>query len=219
MLKLNLHPLNYLLILILGIVAIFTASSMAQYIVIDVLLLVIISIYSKIKLKTIMIFTIFLIPALFSYYLSTYIFGVAKDEVFLLIIRLASLSLISFIYVIHIPHEKLMNEIMQRKFLPIPISFAIIATFNAFIYLKNEYSKIQLAYKMRFGKISISPKLILPLMVSAARYAHHLSISMYSRGLNEKRSFYQIKTPYNLFDLMIIISISLLLMIIHNHIL
>lgn len=209
--KLNLHPLNYLLIMMLGIIAIFTANSITQYIVIDIMLFIMIIISSKLKLKPILIFTIFLIPILLSYYLSTYIFNVAKHEVILLIVRLMSLSLISFVYVIHIPHYKLMNEIMQRKYLPISICFAILATFNAFTYLKDEYNKIQLAYKMRFGKINISPKLMLPLLVSAARYAHHLSISMHSRGLNEKRSFYYEKTPYKLFDLIIIIALLLLI--------
>lgn len=217
MLKLDLHPLNYLFIPILGIIAIFTESSITQYVITDALLFCIILISAKIKLKPIIIFTIFLTPALLSYYLSSYIFNVVQYEINLLIIRLASLSLISFIYVIHMPHDRLINEIMQRKILPIAICFAILATFNAFIYLKDEYNKIQLAYKMRFGKRNISPRMILPLLVSAARYAHHLSISMYSRGLNDKRSFYHKKTPFKLIDLLIpIIFIGLTIITSHN---
>lgn len=216
--KLVMHPLNYLLIPFIGIAAIFSFNTLYQYLFIDLILFGFICITNQVKIKSIIVFLLCLTPALLSYYFTGYIFGINQNEILLLIVRLTSLSFISFIYVLHMPHEETLNELMQRKLLPITIGFAILATLNAFIYLKNEYNKIQIAYKMRFGKNHISPKLILPLLVSASRYAHHLSLSMHSRGLNKNRTFFQNIKPIKIPDIVVLgILITMIFIIISKH--
>lgn len=210
MLKLKTHPFNYLILPLMGIIAIFSSKNNLAYLIIDTLMLVNLLIFqAKIKWKSLAIFALTLIPALLSFYISTRLFMNNLNESgvngLTLTTRLFSLAIVSYLYATHLPQESLINNLMQRKILSINIGFAFLAVFNAFEQFGKEFHKIQLAYRMRFGKLCLSPKIIFPLFVYAARYAHCLTISMYTRGINNNRSFYDAKIPYRIIDWLIVI--------------
>lgn len=206
-----LHPFNYMLLSLIGICAIFCSHHVMTYIYIDCLMLANLVIFErKINWRAIIVFMLTLIPTLAAFYISSRLF-VSNNldnsdnlNSTTLVVRLFSLAIISFMYIVHLPKEQFVLNLIQRRILSVNIGFALLAVFNAFSELQKEFNKIRLAYKMRFGKNYYSPKILLPLMVSAARYAHTLSISMYTRGINQNRSYYNAKINYKLLDLLVI---------------
>ena len=196
-----LHPFNYMLLSLIGIVGIFCSHTIITYVYIDILMLANLVIFErKINWRALIIFIITMLPTLIAFYISSRLFASS-----ILSARLFSLAIISFMYILHLPKEQFVLNLIQRKILSVNIGFALLAVFNAFAELRKEFNKIRLAYKMRFGKNSYSPKMLLPLMVSAARYAHTLSISMYTRGINQNRSYYTPKIQYRLWDMLMLL--------------
>lgn len=101
---------------------------------------------------------------------------------------------------LHLPQEQLILDLIQRKIIRVKIGYSFLAVFNAFAFMKQEFTRIQIAYKMRFRKKWLSPQILMPLLVAAARYAHHLSISMYTRGINQDRSYHQSIIKFGRYD-------------------
>lgn len=211
------HPFNYCLIPIISIVAIFNSNSNLCYpLILFVSITPLLIGKRKLSYIPILIFAISLLPGLLGYFLaSKYFSNNDLDTTINLCIRLFSLSLVSFIYVINLPSEQLIIELMQRKLISIKIGFALLATNNALSSLKHEFSKIQTSYKMRFGKRCLSPKIALPLLVAASRYAHNISISLHSRGISNNHTFRQAKISWTNFDNISIISVVIINLIIH----
>ncbi len=167
---------------------------------------------NKIKYKAIFIFMLLLFPAILSLFVTglfhfdsssidqtqvySTIFGVniyedSIKEALFLAIRSSSISIISFAYVIAIDFEKMVNELMQNFRFPVIFGYALLSTVNAFVFMKKEFIKIKTAYEMRFLKSYYSPKILLPLLVSASRYAYQAGLSLESRGLNKNKTFYK----------------------------
>jgi energy-coupling factor transporter transmembrane protein EcfT len=162
-------------------------------------------------------FSVALIPALIAMFASSYWFadGITgvnlvtnhSDKIelsWLLSIRLYLLAMISFGFMLHAPQEKIILNLLQQKLLPVNLGFALLAVNNAVNYLTEEFKRIQIAYQMRYQRRSFSPKIILPLLVAASRYAHHLSISMHSRGLNNVRSYHQPAAKFSQIDIFVV---------------
>lgn len=209
----RLHPFNYMLLSLTGIAGIFCSHTIMTYVYINILMLANLLIFErKINWKALIIFIITLLPTLLAFYISSRLFANDISNVTsthmnssILSVRLFSLAIVSFMYILHLPKEQFVLNLIQRKILSVNIGFALLAVFNAFAELRKEFNKIRLAYKMRFAKNSYSPKILLPLMVSAARYAHTLSISMYTRGINQNRSYYMPKIQYKLWDMLMLL--------------
>lgn len=194
--NLKLNQLNYLILPILLLIATAIYSSYQQYLfclliaIINLLMLT-----KKIHWKKLLLFCLCLIPAIVASYLTAHIFTANTDieinqtNALNLSIRLFTIAMISFGFMIHMPKEKIMLELMQRKILPVNIGFGLLSTLNAFSHFADEFRRIQIAYQMRYQRSLYSPKIILPLLVSSARYAQNISISMFNRGLNKNRTY------------------------------
>lgn len=205
----KLHPFNYILLPILGIIGLFNSAHIYAYLLIDIAMLINLIIFHRnLQWKMLAIFVISLIPAIVSFYISSKMFGTNLDaeRSVSLSTRLFSLAILSYSYILHTPKEELIINLTQRKILNVTIGFSLLAVFNAFEQLSKEFRKIQLSYQMRFGKRYLSPAILFPLLVSAARYAHCLTISMYTRGINNDRSYYSPKIKYTTFDWSILIT-------------
>lgn len=216
MLEQKLHPLNFIILPLLGIVAIFSATQIIQYAIIFIIMLINFSLICKRpQLKVLLWFNLSLIPPLLALFISSYLFASSSElsnysltnlthsRLWLstiLSLRLYLLSLISVSFMLHLPQEQLILDLIQRKIIRVKIGYSFLAVFNAFAFMKQEFTRIQIAYKMRFRKKWLSPQILMPLLVAAARYAHHLSISMYTRGINQDRSYYQSIIKFGLYD-------------------
>ncbi len=230
MLENKLHPLNFVILPLLGIVAIFSTTDIVQYGIIFVIMLVNFSVLcKKPQLKILFLFNLSLIPALLALFVSSYLFASNSEfanyslsnhehsRLWLsatLSLRLYLLSLISVSFMLHLPQEQLILDLIQRKIVRVKIGYSFLAVFNAFAFMKQEFMRIQIAYKMRFRKKWLSPKILMPLLVAAARYAHHLSISMYTRGINQDRSYHQPKINFSTYDVGLILLNCIILSIV-----
>jgi energy-coupling factor transporter transmembrane protein EcfT len=221
MLEHKFHPLNFVILPLLGIVAIFSTTDIVQYAIIFTIMLINFSLLcKKPQLKILLLFNLSLIPALLALFIGSYLF--ASNSEFsnysltnhthsrlllstILSLRLYLLSLISVSFMLHLPQEQLILDLIQRKIIRVKIGYSFLAVFNAFAFMKQEFTRIQIAYKMRFRKKWLSPQILMPLLVAAARYAHHLSISMYTRGINQERSYHQDKINFTYYDLAIVL--------------
>ncbi len=189
------HPLNFLVLPTLFIIAIFSVNNIWQYLIIlGIAYFNLLLIVRKIKYRILVIFILCFTPVLLAIFISSYFFtngdSIAKINMAdLLTARYFSLSLISFAYSIHTPFSSTFNYLIERKVLSVTIGYAILAAFNSFHFLAQEFGRIQISYKMRYGKNCYSPIILIALLTTAARYAHNLSISMYSRGLSKYKTF------------------------------
>lgn len=208
-----LHKLNHSVFLVLAfiyIVAIlFSNSIMLDFMLLGLTLLNLVCMV-KLKIRYIIYFILLLIPGQCSIFIMTLIFSnhhstnyidwiwqffhlkiaypVLKDAIFLSS-RVFCLSLISFMWVIHIDFEQAILYLMQIKWLNITIGYSLFAMVNAFKFMQKEFKRILIAYRMRKLKFEFLLRIIYPLMVSATRYAHCVSLSMESRGLNKDKTF------------------------------
>ncbi|MBX9599044.1 MAG: energy-coupling factor transporter transmembrane protein EcfT [Burkholderiales bacterium] len=221
MLSNKFHPLNFIVLPLLGIIAIFCATHIIQYGLIFAIMLLNFSLLcKKPQFKIMLWFNLSLIPALLALFISSYFFASdnelsnyalssqAQSKLWFsatLAMRLYLLSLVSVSFMLHLPQEQLILDLIQRKIVRVKIGYSFLAVFNAFAFMKQEFTRIQIAYKMRFRKKWLSPQILMPLLVAAARYAHHLSISMYTRGINQERSYHQPKINFTYYDLAIVL--------------
>lgn len=113
----------------------------------------------------------------------------AYNNAIYLTTRALSISMISFIYLLSIHYDALVFSFMQVTKLPVAIGYSLMATFNAFFYMKDEFFRIQSAWRMRFGKKKFPLTLIFPILVSASRYAYHAGLSLECRGLNNEKTY------------------------------
>lgn len=208
----QLHPFNFAILALISLTGVFLCHTISGYLMIcSWSILILWLTQDSLKWKSMLIFMLTLVPAVTSFYISNRLFSTSInsydgiDHGINLSVRLFSLALISYIYIIHMPREDFILNLLQRKLISVNIGFAMLAVFNSFAYLGDEFNKIQLAYQMRFGKRIYSPKIFIPLLVAAARYAHTLSISMYARGINNQRTYYTVAKEYRIQDTMIVI--------------
>jgi len=195
MAKITFSPLNFLILPVSWLIVLTISDGWINYLLCTMVCIINLLVLTRFNLnwKKLGYFSLTLIPALAATYLTGYFFTIRNNSAEVttlnLCIRLYGIAMISFMYVNHMPREKIMLELMQRKLLSVNIGFGLLATLNAFSYFAQEFKRIQLAYQMRFQKKCYSPKIIFPLLVAAARYSHNLSISMFNRGLNPHRNY------------------------------
>ena len=211
MYNLKFNQLNYLIMPIILLIATACYSSYREYLfclliaMINLLLLA-----REIHWKKLLLFCLCLIPAVGASYLTAHLFTTSNDletsqmNALNLCTRLFTIAMISFAFMIHMPKEKIMLELMQRKVLPVTIGFGLLSTLNAFSHFADEFRRIQIAYQMRYQRSFYSPKIILPLLVASARYAQNVSISMFNRGLNKNRTYTNEINKFNLLDYLIL---------------
>jgi energy-coupling factor transporter transmembrane protein EcfT len=128
--------------------------------------------------------------------------------------RMLSLALISFMWLSHCNVRALILELTAKKILTVHLGFALLAVINAKASLAAQFQQIQLAYRMRYQRGNYSPKILLPLLVAAARYAQTLSISLACRGLNPARSYHQSLAPLAIHDWCILLANLVIMLII-----
>ncbi|AUR51714.1 energy-coupling factor transporter transmembrane component T [Aquella oligotrophica] len=209
--NLKFNQLNYLIIPIILLLATALYSTYQEYLfclliaVGNLLLLT-----REIHWKKLLLFCLCLSPAIGASYLTGHLFTANNDaeishmNALNLCIRLFTITMISFAFMIHMPKEKIMLELMQRKILPVAIGFGLLSTLNAFSHFADEFRRIQIAYQMRYQRSFYSPKIILPLLVASARYAQNVSISMFNRGLNKKRTYSHETNKFKFLDYLIL---------------
>lgn len=205
MLKIRFHPIAYLILPTIYLLATFIAKEYQTYLLIVIMIIInLLIIEKRIKYKAMLIFLLSMTPIIIATFLSGYFFAVNLQHQQLsgynIALRTFCIAFVSFSFSIHSPYPSIINDLMQRKIISINIGYALLAAFNSFTQLIHEFNKIQLAYKMRYHKTMISPKIIISLLVVAARYSHNLSISIYSRRLNKNKTFIQPLIPIRWFD-------------------
>lgn len=225
MLSARFHPLNFIIIPLIWLSAAFSAKHAYCYgLILFIAGLNLVILNTKISWRNLGWFSVCLSPALAALFISSYLFvgpipttmHISKEDHLMfsciLCLRLFTLSIVSFAYMYHLPKERVILSLAQTKILPVKIAYSLLAVFNAFTYLGQEFKRIQLAYQMRYQQLKIAPIVIFPLLVAAARYAHSLSISMYNRGLNQNRSYYNQQPKLNYRDYLLwTINLTLLL--------
>ncbi|HCX72221.1 MAG TPA: hypothetical protein DHM37_00725 [Candidatus Cloacimonas sp.] len=143
---------------------------------------------------------------------SRLIYDTSWHNAVFLTVRTFVLSFISVSYLLGIDYDDFVYSLMQNLKLPVSIGFALLATFNAFSFMRQEFQRIRLAYKMRFQKKKLSLLLIFPVLVSAGRYAYYAGLSMESRGLQAERTYLR-KHKFTFWDTVLILSNLVLLAI------
>jgi len=144
---------------------------------------------------------------------SLQIYDTAWHNAVFLTVRTFVLSFISVSYLLGIDYDDFVYSLMQNLKLPVSIGFALLATFNAFSFMRQEFQRIRLAYKMRFQKRKMPLLLIFPVLVSAGRYAYYAGLSMESRGLRSERTYLR-KQSFSITDLFLVVVNLLVLLII-----
>ncbi|RLC50678.1 MAG: hypothetical protein DRZ79_04015 [Candidatus Cloacimonadota bacterium] len=180
--------------------------------------------FRKIRFKHLGLLVLFLIIPLISLFVTVLIYAkgaenspilaeifgfeikqIAFNNALFLVSRTFCLSMISFLFLLSIRYDALVFALMQNLKLPVSIGYSLLATFNAFAHLKEEFSRIRLAYKMRFLKKVFPLKLLMPMLVSASRFAYSAGLSMESRGLNKQKTFLEL-VRWRKSDIIIIIA-------------
>ncbi len=133
-----------------------------------------------------------------------------------LTIRTFALSFISFAFLIALKYDRFINSLMQIFKLPVSIGYSLLATFNAFYHLKNEFVRIRDVYRMRFGKRKNPLLLFFPIMVSAARYAYYAGLSLQSRGLNPQKTFYKKESMKKIDFVILFVNLLITIFFIYN---
>lgn len=214
------HPYLFVIIPMIGIFGIFFSASCFAYGLILLVMFANLILFSRrLQFQRLIIFSLLLLPALAAMFAGSYFFGQVPEHArsmqqtvenknhlaLLLCLRLYALAIISFAFTLHMPRLRLINNLLQQRLLPLNIGFALIAVNNALSFLKQEFFRIQIAYQMRFQKRSYSPRIILPLLIAAARYAQQLALSMQIRGLNKQRSYYHCRDKTTTKDFFLIL--------------
>ena len=128
MLKQKLHPFEFLLLPLLGLVSIFSMHIWQGYLLTLLLMaLNLVILNSQVKLKKLAVFSLILLPALGAMFASSYWFAPADGLNMLtrqnnshqqliqsanLTLRLYSLALISFAFMLHMPKESVLLNLM-----------------------------------------------------------------------------------------------------------
>jgi energy-coupling factor transporter transmembrane protein EcfT len=163
---------------------------------------------TKISLKYLFLFLILLILPLLSVFVTTLLYS--KNEpnpeiihhfgaweitqtgwqnAIFLASRSFSLSFVSFIFILCIKPTEFVFSLMQNWNLSVVIGYPIMVTFIAFEKLQIEFQRIRLANYMRFHKKIPLISMLIPLLVSASRYAYQTGLSLESRGLHPNKTF------------------------------
>ncbi|MBN2461445.1 MAG: hypothetical protein JXB60_07540 [Candidatus Cloacimonetes bacterium] len=103
--------------------------------------------------------------------------------------RTFALTTISFVFLLGIKYDRLVLSLMQNLKLPVSVGYALLTTFNAFVYLSSDYGRIREAYRMRFLHKRSFLRTLFPMLVSAGRYAYFAGLSLECRGLNSRKTF------------------------------
>jgi energy-coupling factor transporter transmembrane protein EcfT len=138
-----------------------------------------------------------------SRYLTVYTLG--WENAIHLTLRSFCMSVISLSYVLSLRYDRLVYALMQNLRLNTNIGFSLLASFNAFYHLKEEFVRIRLINKMRFGKRVNPFRMLFPLLVGAGRYASQAGLSLESRGLSKQRT-YLVSVPWRISDTMLLSS-------------
>ena len=148
--------------------------------------------FKKINYKYVVIFILSILPSLVIMFIVAMLFSKTNLGItngINITMRVFSLSLVSFMFILHIDIEKMIICAMKQYKLPVKIGYAILILNNSFKFLKQEFVRIQTAYKMRFKKRMGIYKTIYPLLISAIRYATICGMSLDGRGLNDNKTY------------------------------
>ncbi|MBF0443054.1 MAG: hypothetical protein HQK54_14195 [Oligoflexales bacterium] len=208
--KTDVHDMTLLLLSLFYVAAVLVSESCLIDLMLVLFSLMNILLMRKVKWRGISIFFLVMLPACLSVFVSSALFsgtspdggskilfraaGIIVDDraatlALFLTVRSFALAYISFVFVIHTDFEGVIRYAMQYLGLPLRIGYSLLAMTNAFAFMRGELYRIQDACRMRFLRRNLSPKIIVPLMVGAARYAFVAGLSMEIRGLNPKKTF------------------------------
>ncbi|MBN1969523.1 MAG: hypothetical protein JXR48_09735 [Candidatus Delongbacteria bacterium] len=180
----------------------------------------------KLQYSYLLFFLLFMIPALFSVFITGLLFNDSEnsniiftifsfsfsDEDFKTAIFLSTrsftISFISFSYIIHIDHEKLILSMMQNLKLPINLGYSLLIMFNSFYNLKDDYARIRSAYLIKTGKKIPLVKTLIPLLVNAARFAQNAGLSLEVKNLRKDKTFIHMTSFKNIDYIAIGLTIS-----------
>ncbi|MBN1948427.1 MAG: hypothetical protein JW784_01660 [Candidatus Cloacimonetes bacterium] len=204
------HPndLLWLLLACLYLIPVFIASN--SYFNLSVLLLALfnINLWGKMSWRSLALFALIMILPLLSLFVTVLIYTrgaqdtpvimnicgfniyrLAWQNAIFLTVRAGCLAFLSFSFLLAVHYDRLVLSLLQNFHLSPAVGYALLITFNALSYMREEYSRIRLAYLMRFRKRIFPLNLIFPILVSATRYAHFAGLSLECRGLNREKTY------------------------------
>lgn len=219
------HDLLLLVLSSLFITCIFVSNNIDMYLIICGLSLVNVVCMRSIKLKYLIVFSLCMLPTTIGTFVAALLFAKTPNTSFVmseildipltLALRTFCIAWVSFIFIIHINFTNSILYAMQCLKLPIKIGYALLAMINAMTHIKQEFSRIHIAQKMR-GISSLNPLHILyPLMISASKYAYVCGISLEARGLNPHKTFIHQTKKWHLLDSLILL-LNILLILLMN---
>lgn len=190
---------------IIFLITLFVNKNMLEHIVILAFaILYLVYLTRQFPIYKSLVFILFSLPLTLATWLSASVF-LLKDsnyysEATFFTFHLWSISYLGWIYIVSLDFEEIIFFLLQKKFIGVKIGYSLLAILNSFVFMKEEYQRIQIAYMMRYGKKSYNLLVLFTLLVSASRYANNISLSLHSRGLNDKKTYIGHRFVINLFD-------------------
>ncbi|MFN8770219.1 MAG: energy-coupling factor transporter transmembrane component T [Neisseriaceae bacterium] len=216
----KLNNLTYIILSLVYFLVVTLSDSINNYLIIIGLTYLNLLIFNKFKLKIFFITLLLTIPTWLSFYLAANFFTTNSPSnlSILLTARVAAITISSIMFVSSIDFEELFLFLMQNLRFPVMFGYSFLSAINSLRNLKNEYTRINNAYLMRFGRKNYSISILYPMLISAARYAYYNGLSMECRGLNQNKTYIHKATKFSYIDL-ITITMNIILIIILIYIL
>jgi energy-coupling factor transporter transmembrane protein EcfT len=235
--KITVHDVVFLLLSFICVTNILIRDNITIYSLICLLALCNIILFKQVKYKYIGWFLLTIIPGLLVMFVVAIIFSRHNTGEYVVIdllhyqakiyrtnlidalsitLRVLSLSICSFIFILHIDIENLTICAMKNLHLPVKFGYAILVVRHAFKFLQQEALRISTVYKIRYCKRISLYRILLPVIISATRYANTCGISLETRGLNDEKTFITKCAHLQLKDIVVLVT-NLILIILLNY--
>jgi hypothetical protein len=207
----NVHPMTFIILNIIFILAIVLINKTSFNILIVLLTMTIVFINNSNNSRKIILVTIYFIPIALSYCLTNYLFKLhlSSNVLINLISRIFAIYFSSILFSWQINFEDLIHYLMRKYNLSVKIGYPLISAVNSLVHFVAEFNRLKFIYKMQYLK-TINYFRILPnLFISAARFAYYNAISFSIRQLNQNKTYIRPLVKFHMIDLIIIIIITI----------
>ncbi len=118
------------------------------------------------------------------------IYKAVWDAAIILTFRVLFVSFFSLTSFLVMDFEKMFVHFMSQKILSVRWGYPILIGMNSINLLKSEFERIKINARMRGLKKREFPRLFFTLLVFAIKHSERGSLSLITRGINEKKLFY-----------------------------
>ena len=205
----NVHPLTFIILNIIFILAIVLINKTSFNILIVLLTMTIVFINNIRSSKKIILVFIYFIPIASSYCLTNYLFKLHLSFNVLsnVISRIFAIYFSSILFSWQINFEDLIHYLMRKYNLSVKIGYPLISAVNSLVNFVEELNRLKFIYKMQCLKRINYLKILPNLFISAARFAYYNAISFSIRQLNQDKTYIRPLVKFHMIDLIIIITI------------